>query len=108
MGTAECVDDYKNENFPSSPYEPISVISTDSPFINSHTDVFNENVVAYMATAVLENQYKKIQEIPSNIDIKNHCFGKKGASKAFNFAKCEAFFRDLYIDDFCQEFSEYE
>lgn len=106
MGNGDCVKRNANENFPSSPYEPISVISTDSPFINSHTDVFNENVVAYISTVVLENQYKQTKKIPPNEPVKTHCFGKNDIPSKFDFANCEAFFRKKYIDDFCQEFDD--
>jgi hypothetical protein len=105
-GNGRCVDDkYKKENFPVSPYEPISIVSTDAPFINSHTDVFNENIVAYMSSAVLENQYKNNNKVLNNKNIRENCFEKKENNYKFNFKICMAFFKRLYIKDFCQEFN---
>jgi hypothetical protein len=105
QGTGECVSKkYKNKNFPSSPYEPISIVSTDAKFINSHSDIFNENVIAYMITAVLENQNKKSGFPNNNQIIKDHCYGKSGIPTKFNFKNCTNFFRRLYVEDFCNGF----
>lgn len=104
FGEGKCVSD-KIKNFPSSPYEPVSIVYTNSPFINSHTDVFNENVVAYMASAIIENQYKRSKILPESLVLSKNCFGKRGNPLKFNFNKCNNFFRDLYVEDFCREFN---
>jgi len=83
--------EYKNNHFPVSPFEPISVIYTkDEDFISNHADISNNYTLAYITTAIIENQNKK-NKIMFKL-MGNYCF-KKGK---FNFSICEENFQNIY------------
>jgi hypothetical protein len=97
-------------HYPVSPFEPISNIYVGEDVIANHTDIFNENTIAYMSAAVLENQYKRYKfkisdAMDSNLkdEYYNACYthiNKEGKRKEkFNFSKCAKKFYELYEDD---------
>ena len=109
-GLAKCVDeDYQSSNFPVSPFEPISIISVDKSFIGEHNDIFNANVMAYISSAVLENQYKRYrynlsEALPEDNKMRQEiasCYEKNEDGKEkFQFRTCGSKFYKLYKDDF--------
>lgn len=93
-GNASCVsENHKEKNFPVSPFEPISIIYTDKDFIKNHGDISNHHMLAYMTTAVIDNQFKKNKSISNRMKL---CFERKKGSPKFLFSKCLNIFEKLY------------
>ncbi len=48
-----------DKHFPCLNTEPISFLTTEKSFINSHSDIFNDNVISYVSTIISESFYRR-------------------------------------------------
>lgn len=62
--------------------EPINFIYTSKSFIDNHNDIFNDQVIAFMATAVGKAIYDRTQ----GQSYLEHCYDS--ANNSFQFGKC--------------------
>ena len=92
-GKGECIKEGSDlSNFPVSPFEPVSIIYTDENFIKNHNDISNPKVLAYITSAVIENQDKRKIELKKFNKINSLCFN----DKIFRFKKCFDNFHTIY------------
>lgn len=86
-GSDACLSEFaegsaeKRQHIPVLDHEPVAFIATDCQFINDHNDVFNENVVAYLAAIVDQTRAK---QNPTDNDLPGEC----KQDGVFNFEKC--------------------
>ena len=91
VGHDECVygEDEDDLHISVSPNEPIAFIKTDGNFIESHNDVFNNQVAAYLAAITAEARYKRILQHEGpylNPERLPQC--KPQQRNAFDFGRC--------------------
>jgi hypothetical protein len=88
VGRRECVPaEDQPHHIPVGPNEPLAFIQTDDAFIGDHSDVFTENVAAYLAAIVAEVGVKRARSI--NGSAKRESF-QDGCVKetGFHFGDC--------------------
>jgi hypothetical protein len=104
-GKNDCVSKYERlhspEHIPVAPFEPVSIIYGDSSFMSGHTDIFNAEVLAYIATAIIENQYKN-NSTAINALILQSCtiLDIKKQVTHFDFSVCQKSFRETFHKNF--------
>ncbi len=105
-GTTNCLTAQEKQNFPYhfpvAPHEPVSIIYGDRDFMNGHSDIFNHEVMGYVAAAVVENQYKKTTQgiLP---EIQANCTKTKAGQTGFDFTTCRSYFNERYTESFKQQ-----
>lgn len=103
-GKGNCISDEERktygENFPVAPFEPVSIIYVDKSFMKGHNDIFNKEVLSYIATAIIENKYKQNPNIV-NKHLLKECTKKDEKKKVtrFSFQSCQSVFRKVYSKD---------
>ena len=76
-------------NFATSPFEPISMIHVGEKEIADHNDISNDFVLAYLTSAVVENQVKKSEEMKRRMPF---CMNES----RFDFGQCFKILKNIY------------
>jgi len=83
-------------NFDTSPFEPISMIHVGEKEIADHNDISNNFVLAYLTSAVVENQVKKSEEMKRRMKF---CMKES----RFDFGKCFENLKKVYDKEYKNE-----
>lgn len=84
---AYCFDDWRGAKLPDTPNESMEVILTDSAFMDDHNDIFNPNVLGYLATVVTESRYRECKQLSETEDCVQQTWAQCGSSKP-DFQTC--------------------
>jgi hypothetical protein len=107
-GTDDCLTDAEKKRFPYhlpvAPHEPVSIIYGDRDFMSGHNDIFNDEVMGYIAAAVIENQYEssKTGIAPEVLD-KCQEWNKERGRNDFSFTACRTYFHNKYLVGLSQQ-----
>jgi hypothetical protein len=69
------------QSIPTASFEPLSFISTEKEFMSDHNDIFNTQVVAYLATIVREAQ--TVKKMTGGAKYSIDCYGPR-----MSFGEC--------------------
>lgn len=107
-GTDDCLTGPEKKrypyHFPVAPHEPVSIIYGDRDFMSGHNDIFNAEVMGYIAAAVLENQYEKSKAgIAPEILDKCQEWDQQDGRMDYSFTACRTYFHNKYLAGFRQQ-----
>ena len=92
VGRAACVPaDDRPHHLPVQSNEPLAFIQTDDAFIGDHSDVFTENVAAYLAAIVIESGFKRARSVDGSVDPEQFpegCVLETDTDLDFDFGSC--------------------
>jgi pimeloyl-ACP methyl ester carboxylesterase len=100
VGDEKCVPESdRPQHIPVASNEPLAFIQTDDAFIADHNDVFNNNVIAYLAAIVAEARFKRARAVSGSAHDEHFRPGCITAEQEFEFGPCFEAFQGVFPDE---------